>query len=250
MKRIIIGICGASAVGLGVKFAYSLPNELEKHIIISSGANAVFSAENHSFCYLEPTSSCHSKPISFCHSEPRSGEESQNKTDSIKNIESYAKSKKDSIESNLLKAALKDLQNAHFWSECDLGASICSGSFVCEAMAIVPTSANTLAKIAAGIADTSLLRAAAVQIKEQRKLLLALREMPLCAITLENAAKLARLGVCIAPPVFAEYPLKKQDSMQSSADSMKNLENFFIGKWLDLLGLKAQYNRWNGDLQI
>lgn len=205
MKRIIIGICGASAVGLGVKFAYSLPNELEKHIIISSGANAVFSA---------------------------------------------AKSKKDSIESNLLKTALKDLQNAHFWNERDLGASICSGSFICEAMAIVPTSANTLAKIAAGIADSSLLRAAAVQIKEQRKLLLALREMPLCAITLENAAKLARLGVCIAPPVFAEYPLQKQDSMQSSADSMKNLENFFIGKWLDLLGLKAQYNRWNGDLQI
>jgi len=121
----------------------------------------------------------------------------------------------------------------------DIGASIASGSFKADAMMIIPCSMNTLAKISCGIADNLTTRAAGVMIKEQRKLLLAPREMPFSAIALENMLKLSRLGIMIAPPVMAYY------SQQNSLDEM---ENFMIGKWFDLLDIENDlYKRWNGN---
>ena len=118
----------------------------------------------------------------------------------------------------------------------DIAASISSGSFGVDGMLIAPCSMNTLAKIACGIADNLVTRCAAVMIKEQKKLLLAPREMPFSAIALENMHKLAALGVIIAPPVMAYY------SEQNSLDEM---ENFVIGKWFDLLGIENNlYKRW------
>ena len=118
----------------------------------------------------------------------------------------------------------------------NIGASVASGSFGVDAMLIAPCSMNTLAKIACGIADNLVTRTAAVMIKEQKKLILAPREMPFSAIALENMHKLASLGIIIAPPVMAYY------SKQQSLDDM---ENFIIGKWFDLLGIKNQlYKRW------
>jgi len=64
---------------------------------------------------------------------------------------------------------------------------------------------NTLAKISCGISDNLITRSATVMIKEQRKLIIAPREMPFSAIALENMLKLSRLGVIIAPPTFAYY---------------------------------------------
>ena len=118
----------------------------------------------------------------------------------------------------------------------DISASIASGSFGSDAMIIAPCSMNTLAKIACGISDNLVTRAAAVMIKEQKKLLLAPREMPFSAIALENMQKLATLGVIIAPPVIAYY------SEQQTLDEM---ENFIIGKWFDLLRIENNlYKRW------
>ncbi|MDD5372179.1 MAG: UbiX family flavin prenyltransferase [Sulfurimonas sp.] len=118
----------------------------------------------------------------------------------------------------------------------DISASISSGSFGVDAMIIAPCSMNTLAKIACGIADNLVTRCASVMIKEQKKLILAPREMPFSAIALENMHKLATLGVIIAPPVMAYY------SEQQSLDEM---ENFIIGKWFDLLGIENDlYKRW------
>lgn len=77
-----------------------------------------------------------------------------------------------------------------------------------------------------------LTRAASVMIKEQRKLVLGVREMPLSIISLEQMNALAKLGVIMAPPVLASY----------SGDEM---QNFIIGKWLDILGVKNDlYKRW------
>ena len=84
----------------------------------------------------------------------------------------------------------------------NIAASISSGSFRVDATAIIPCSMNTLAKIACGISDNLPTRVAAVALKEQKKLLLAPRELPFSAIALENMHKLASLGVIIAPPVM------------------------------------------------
>ena len=59
-----------------------------------------------------------------------------------------------------------------------------SGSSGYEAMIIAPCSSNTLAKVAAGICDNLLLRAAAVMLKEQRKLIIAPREMPFSPLSI------------------------------------------------------------------
>jgi len=118
----------------------------------------------------------------------------------------------------------------------NIAASIASGSFKTDAMIIAPCSMNTLAKIACGISDNLVTRCASVMIKEQKKLILAPREMPFSAIALENMQKLATLGVIIAPPVMAYY------SEQQTLDEM---ENFIIGKWFDLLGIQNNlYKRW------
>ena len=118
----------------------------------------------------------------------------------------------------------------------DIAACISSGSFKVDATAIIPCSMNTLAKIACGISDNLPTRVAAVALKEQRKLLLAPREMPLSAIALENMHKLASLGVIIAPPVMGYY---------ARHDSVDAMERFIIGKWYDVLGIPNDlYDRW------
>lgn len=135
------------------------------------------------------------------------------------------------------KVVLQKEQNIHF--ESDLSAPISSGSFRCEAMIVAPCSVNTLAKISVGIADTLTTRVASVMIKEQKKLLLAPREMPFSAIALENMLKLSRLGVVISPPILGYY---------SRPTTLEDMERFIIGKWLDSLGIENSiYKRWGSD---
>lgn len=118
----------------------------------------------------------------------------------------------------------------------NIAASISSGSFRVDATAIIPCSMNTLAKIACGISDNLATRVAAVALKEQKKLLLAPRELPFSAIALENMQKLATLGVIIAPPVMGYY---------SESNSLEDMERFIIGKWYDVLGIENDlYERW------
>jgi 4-hydroxy-3-polyprenylbenzoate decarboxylase len=140
------------------------------------------------------------------------------------------------IMSNNSQIVLQKEMHVTTYDNEDISASIASGSFGVDAMLIAPCSMNTLAKIACGIADNLVTRCASVMIKEQKKLILAPREMPFSAIALENMLKLSRLGVVIAPPVMAYY------SEQQSLDEM---ENFIIGKWFDLLGIEnTLYKRW------
>lgn len=134
------------------------------------------------------------------------------------------------------KLVLDKEMNITSYDNEDISASIASGSFGTDAMIIAPCSMNTLAKIACGISDNLVTRCASVMIKEQKKLILAPREMPFSAIALENMHKLATLGVVIAPPVMAYY------SEQQTLDEM---ENFVIGKWFDLLEIQNNlYKRW------
>ena len=132
----------------------------------------------------------------------------------------------------------QDLQNrAVIYDDSDLTAAPSSGSFGINATIVAPCSINTLAKIHAGFADTLITRTAAVALKERKRLVLGVREMPFSTIALEHAAKLSTLGAVIAPPVLGYY---------SGQNSLEDMENFIIGKWLDLLGIKHRiYQRWS-----
>jgi 4-hydroxy-3-polyprenylbenzoate decarboxylase len=81
-------------------------------------------------------------------------------------------------------------------------------------------------------------RAADVIIKERRKLILVVRESPFSAIHLENMLKLSRLGVIIAPPIPSYYIKPK---------SIKDLNEYFVGRILDHIGVESDIKRW-GDM--
>ena len=137
------------------------------------------------------------------------------------------------------KVVLNKETNIKHYDNSDIGASIASGSYGADIMMITPCSMNTLAKIACGIADNLITRAAAVMIKENKTLLLAPREMPFSAIALENMLKLSRLGVIIAPPVAAYY---------AESQTREEMEDFFIGKWFDLLNIEHNlYTKWSSE---
>lgn len=118
----------------------------------------------------------------------------------------------------------------------DIGASIASGSFLCEGMVVIPCSMGSLSAIANGASTNLLTRAADVTLKEGRPLLLVPRETPLHAIHLENMLKLARLGVRIIPAMPAFY---------NGPQTLDDLVSFLVGKVMDNMGVANNlYNRW------
>ncbi|WP_394965137.1 UbiX family flavin prenyltransferase [uncultured Helicobacter sp.] len=131
------------------------------------------------------------------------------------------------------------MHNLTIFSDDALHECIASGSSRMEAMCIIPASCDVVAKIAMGISDTLITRSANVMLKEGRKLLLAVREMPLSAIALDNMSKLAHLGVCIAPPIVGYY---------GGVQSLEDMERFFVGKWYDVLGIShTLFTPWGGN---
>jgi polyprenyl P-hydroxybenzoate/phenylacrylic acid decarboxylase-like protein len=119
----------------------------------------------------------------------------------------------------------------------DVGARIASGSFLHDGMVIVPCSSNTLAAIAHGIGDNLISRAAAVALKERRRLVLAHREMPLSPIDINNYKTLTDAGAIVAPcnPGFYLNP-----------SSVLEVVDFVAGKLLDLVGVRhALDTRWD-----
>ncbi|HTH94487.1 MAG TPA: flavin prenyltransferase UbiX [Rhodocyclaceae bacterium] len=105
-------------------------------------------------------------------------------------------------------------------------APMASGSNPPDAYVICPCTMGTLAKIAAGMGDDLLCRAADVVLKENRQLILVPREMPFSTIHLENMLKLARAGAVIMPPNpgFYHHP-----------QSLQDLVDFVVARILDHL---------------
>lgn len=107
-------------------------------------------------------------------------------------------------ELGLSRPALESLADVSY-APGDIGACIASGSFRATAMAIAPCSMKSLAAVAHGFADSLLTRAADVMLKEQRRLLLMVRETPLNLAHLRNMISAAEMGAIVFPPLPAFY---------------------------------------------
>jgi len=185
MKKIIIGITGASGVVYGIRLLETLKNAgIETHLVVSKAAQLTLSQET-----------------------------------SLKSTD-------------LQKLADYNYQPA------DIGATIASGSFQSLGMIIAPCSVKTMSEIATGATSGLIARAADVCLKEQRKLVLMVRESPLHLGHLRTMASLAEIGAIIAPPLPAFYPKPK---------NIDTLINHNIGRILDLFGIEnSMVERWKG----
>lgn len=108
-------------------------------------------------------------------------------------------------------------------------SSIASGSSKFDAMIVIPCSMGTLGKIANGIADDLIARAAEVTLKQKRKLILVTRETPLSLISIKNMEKITLGGgiICPANPSF----YRKPENIEQVVDSV-------VERVLDLAGIQ------------
>lgn len=125
------------------------------------------------------------------------------------------------------------------YNDNDVAARISSGSFIFNAMVVMPCSINTLAKISSGISDSLITRSAAVAMKERRRLILVPREMPLSQIALENMLRITNAGGIIAPAMPAFY---------TKPETVMDMVDFIVGRVMDLCGLENKLvKRWRAE---
>lgn len=124
----------------------------------------------------------------------------------------------------------------------DYNAPFASGSSAPHALVVIPASMSTVARIAQGISDNLLTRAADVVLKERRKLIVVPRETPFSEVHLKNMLELSRLGALVmaASPSFYGKPT-----------TVEELLDTVIGRLLDHLGLEHKLTRrWGGDVRL
>jgi len=126
----------------------------------------------------------------------------------------------------------------HVHSNKDIAANIASGSFQTVGMVVAPCAIKTLSAIANSYADSLIVRAADVTLKECRRLVLVPRETPLHTGHCELLYKASQIGAIIAPPMPAHY-IKPQ--------SIDDLVNHHVGRVLDLFKIDSSLvKRWQG----
>ena len=126
----------------------------------------------------------------------------------------------------------------HVYSNKDIAAPIASGSFRTAGMIIAPCSIKTLSAVANSYADSLMVRAADVVLKERRRLVLVPRETPLHAGHLELMLRASQNGAVIAPPMPAHYIMPQ---------TIDDLINHHVGRILDLFDLDPDLvKRWQG----
>ncbi len=217
-KRIVVGISGASGIPLAVRVLEELSRaeNIETHLVYTRGAELTAEYE---YCVPKrPSDSMESRQGDLPGQKCRSGQSS-------------TAAQPAGIMDKM--RALADV----VYENGDLGASIASGTFETEGMIIVPCSMKTVAGIACGYTDNLLLRAADVMLKEQKKLVLAVRETPLSPIHLENMLKLSRIpGVSILPLMLTYY---------NHPVTIEDMERHIVGKLLQRFGIEAEgFCRW------
>jgi 4-hydroxy-3-polyprenylbenzoate decarboxylase len=121
----------------------------------------------------------------------------------------------------------------------DLAASPSSGSVPNAGLVILPCSCNALAKVAGGLGDTLISRAAHGQLKERRPLVLCVREAPWGLIDLENARRVAAAGAVVMPMSPPFYMFAKADPRTVT---MHDLLAAYVDRVLAVLGRSAPQN--------
>jgi 4-hydroxy-3-polyprenylbenzoate decarboxylase len=186
MKRLIVGMSGASGQVYGIRLLEALraAGDVETHLVISPAARLTIAQETDW--------------------EPR-------EVEALANV---------------------------VYRPGDIGAAIASGSFATAGMIVAPCSIKSLSAIAHSFDDDLLTRAADVQLKEGRPVLLMVRETPLHLGHLELLTQAARIGCIIFPPAPAFY---------SRPQTVDDIINGTVGRMLARLGFENElYHRWLG----
>ena len=123
-------------------------------------------------------------------------------------------------------------------SDKNLAASISSGSFQTDGMIIVPCSMKTLSGVVNSYADSLIVRAADVVLKERRRLVLVPRESPLHAGHTRLLHEAAVMGAIVCPPMPAFY---------TDPQTVDDIVDHTVGRILDLFGIETGLvRRWQG----
>lgn len=122
-----------------------------------------------------------------------------------------------------------------FYQKMDFNAPFASGSSSFRTMIVCPCSMGTLARIASGVSNDLVTRAADVMLKERRKLILIPRETPLSLIHINNMKTITEAGGIICPASPSFYSLPK---------SFEELTATVIDRVIDLCGLNQSTFRW------
>jgi len=197
MKQMIIAMTGASGAAYGMRLIQRLANAgIKQHLLFSDAARVVLKQE-------------------LDLSLPEATE------DVAAAVASHL-----GISSELLK----------HYHQTDWFSPTASGSAGIRHMVVIPCSMGSLARIAGGVSDNLIERAADVMLKERGKLILVPRETPLSSIHLEHMLKLSRMGVDLIPamPGFYHRP-----------ESVDQLIDFVVDRVMDHLGVNSEeVKRW------
>lgn len=117
----------------------------------------------------------------------------------------------------------------------NLFASVASGSAEWDAMVIVPSSVGTMSRVATGVSQTLIERAADVMLKERRRLIVVVRETPLSLIHLRNMVTLTEAGAIILPA---------SPSFYSNPQTIEEACNTVTERIISLLGITSQRYKW------
>ena len=128
-----------------------------------------------------------------------------------------------------------DYSPFRFFDKNDFMAPIASGSARYDTLILCPCSMGTLGRIAAGVSNDLMTRAADVMLKERRKLILVVRETPYNAIHLDNMLTVTRAGGIIAPATPSFY---------SRPENFEALAATVIDRVLDLARLEVDSYSW------
>jgi 4-hydroxy-3-polyprenylbenzoate decarboxylase len=132
--------------------------------------------------------------------------------------------------------AYKRYENFNFYEKMDFNAPFASGSAKYDTMIIVPCSMGTLGRIAHGISNDLISRAADVILKERRKLIAVVRDTPFSLIHINNMKAVTEAGgiICPANPSFYSLPKTIEEVAQT-----------VVNRVIDLAGLEQDSYRWN-----
>lgn len=140
--------------------------------------------------------------------------------------------------SNVLGVGTGEPGTIRYYHHQDHFAPLASGSFPTDGMVVCPCSCNTLSAIAHGVTTNLIHRAAAVHLKERRKLIVAPRETPLSLVEIENMKRATEAGALVLPASPAFYHGVKR---------IGDLVDFVVSRICDQLGIaNSLIERWGG----